>query len=69
MADIKIIPKSNHPFDALSAVTEARNAERLFNLHLSRCDNKDAAEVLAKTFERLAAKFKQKTLALSGELV
>lgn len=68
MQEIKIIPKSNYPFDREVCIVEAKNVEKLFNLHHNRCDSKEAAEYLAETFGRLSTKFKQKTLVLSEKV-
>lgn len=63
----KVIKYRNIPrtkFDAKLSLTEARNAERLFALHLKRCDEPNAAEALAEIFLSLGESFSQKKVAL-----
>lgn len=64
---IKVIKKEQGeqvPFDADLALTEAWNAEKVFALHLKRCDNPTVAEEMAEVFLYLGNKFKQKVVDL-----
>lgn len=62
------LARTIYPFDAEIALAEADNAEKLFVLHLSRCDDGQTAEKLQQTFSRLANKFEQKKLELETKV-
>lgn len=68
---VKIVKKQKpkyHLFDEEVVLTEARNVELLFNLHLSRCASEQTAEYLENIFLRIGEKFGKKKLDLLNEV-
>lgn len=63
---VQIVKKS--PFDAAYACMEAENVEKIFMLHLRRCDDAEAADELSEIFLNLGRRFAQKKIDLSKKL-
>jgi hypothetical protein len=63
---VQIVKKS--PFDADLAAMEAENVEKVFLLHLKRCDDAESAGALSELFLSLGNLFAQKKIDLSKKI-
>jgi hypothetical protein len=70
-AKAKIIKQTNvpqAPFDSDFCMMEAENVEKIFALHLRRCDDAATADDLSEIFLNLGKRFAQKKIDLTNKI-